>query len=122
MSKLYETVYAILARGPRTKEEIVTECRRAGLACRPETIALFLHLSHEAVERDSAWSRRAGSKQDRILTGLQKAFASGQSYLSIDRLSRFLDEGEPITADDIAAACKDSGIYRLQGKMILRML
>jgi len=56
------------------------------------------------------------------LTGLQKAFASGQTYLPVDRLSRFLDDGEPITGDDIAAVCKESGQYRLQGKMILRTL
>ena len=122
MSKLYETVCAVLARGPRTKEEIVTECRRAGLACRPETITLFLHLSRQLAETDGAWRRRANSKPDRILTVLQKAFASGQTYISIDRLSQFIDETEPLTADDIAAACKDSGLYRLEGKLILRTL
>ena len=31
MSKLYETVHAVLSHGPRSTEEIVTECRRAGL-------------------------------------------------------------------------------------------
>src|SRR5438128_890657 len=122
MSKLYKKVHAVLGRGPRSMEEIITECRRAGLACRPETIGLFLHLSHETIEGDGTWSRKGGSKCDRILTGLQKAFASGQTYLPMDRLSRFLDEGEPITADDIAAVCKDSDQYRLQGKMILRTL
>jgi hypothetical protein len=120
MTKLYETVHAILARGPRSREEIITECRRAGQTCGPETIGLFLQLSHETVERDGAWNRKGGSKYDRILTGLQKAFAAGQTYLPMDRLSRFLDEGEAITGDDIAAACKDSGQYRLQGKLILR--
>jgi len=89
---------------------------------RAETIGLFLHLSHETMEREGTWGRKRGSKYERILTGLQKAFASGQTYLPVDRLSRFLDDGEPITGDDIAAACKESGQYRLQGKMILRTL
>lgn len=122
MSKLYETVHVVLARGPRATEEIMTECRRVGLTCRPETIGLFLHLSHETVERDGAWSGKGGSKHGRILTGLQKAFAAGQTYLPMDRLSRFLDDGEPITIDDIDAACKESGQFRLQGKIILRPL
>jgi hypothetical protein len=120
MSKLYETVHAVLARGSRSTEEIVTECRRAGQTCRTETIGLFLQLSHETFQRDGTWSRKGGSKHDRILTGLQKAFAAGQTYLTMDRLSRFLDEGEPISGDDIAAVCKESGQYRLQGKLILR--
>jgi len=122
MSKLYDTVHAVLSRGPRSTEEIVTDCRRAGLTVRAETIGLFLHLSHETMEREGTWGRKRGSKYERILTGLQKAFASGQTYLPVDRLSRFLDDGEPITGDDIAAACKESGQYRLQGKMILRTL
>jgi hypothetical protein len=121
MSRLYETVHAVLARGPRCTEEIITECRRAGQSCRPETITLFLHLSHETVDRDGTWSRKAGSKNDRILTALQKAFASGQAYVPMDRLSRFLDEGEPITGDDIASACKECGQYRVQGTLILRV-
>jgi len=121
MSKLYETVYAVLTRGPRSTEEIITECRRAGQTCRPETIGLFLQLSRETVERDGTWSRKGGSKHDRILTGLQKAFAAGQTYLPMDRLSRFLDEGEPITGNDIATACKESGQFRVQGKLILRV-
>jgi hypothetical protein len=121
MSKLYDAVHAVLARGSRSTEEIVSECRRAGHTCRPETIELFLHLLHETVEREGSWGRKGGSKHDRIMTGLQKAFAAGQTYLPMDRLSRFLDEGEPITGDDIAAACKDSGEYRVQGKLILRV-
>ena len=120
MSKLYEAVHAVLARGPRSTEEILTDLRRAGQACRPETIGLFLHLSHEMVERDGTWSRKGDSKYDRILSGLQNAFTSGQTYLPMDRLSRFLAEGEAITGDDIVTACRESGQYRLQGKMILR--
>src|SRR4051794_16982375 len=104
MSRLHDTISAILARGPRATEEVIADCRRAGCDCRPETIHLFLLLSHEAVEREGLWSRNGGSKHDRILLGLQKAFAAGQTYLPIDRLSRFLDEGEPITGDDIVAA------------------
>jgi len=120
MSKLYETVQAVLARGPRSTDELLTECRRAGQTCRPETISLFLHLSHETVERDGTWRRKGGSKHDRVLTGLQKAFASGQTYLPMDRLSRFLDEGEPITVEDIDAACRASGQFRRQAGFIHR--
>jgi hypothetical protein len=122
MSKLYETVHAVLARGPRSTDEVVTECRRAGQACRLETIGLFLLLSHGVVEREGAWSRKGGSKHERIIVGLQKAFAGGQAYLPADRLSQFLDEGEPITREDIAAACEESGQYRLQGTMIVRAI
>lgn len=121
MSKLYDAVHAVLSRGLRSTEEIVTECRRAGQTCRPETIELFLHLSRETVERQGAWCRKGGSKRERIAAGLQKAFAGGQTYLPLDRLSRFLDDGEPITGDDIANACRESGHYRLQGKLILRV-
>lgn len=120
MNNLYETIHAVLARGPRSAEEIITECRRVGQICRPETIGLFLQLSHDTVERDETWSRQGGSKHDRILTGLQKAFAAGQTYLPMDRVSRFLDECEPITGDEIDAACKESGQFRRQGKLILR--
>jgi hypothetical protein len=121
MSKLYDAVHAVLVRGSRSTEEIVSECRRAGQTWRSETIELFLRLSRETVEGDGAWGRKGGSKHDRILTGLQKAFAAGQTYLPMDRLSRFLDEGEPITGDDVAAACKESGQFLLQGKLILRV-
>jgi hypothetical protein len=121
MSKLYDAVHAVLARGSRSTEEIVTECRRAGQTCQGETIELFLRLSHEIVAHEGAWGRKGRSKHERIMTVLQKAFSAGQTYLPVDRLSRFLDEGELITGDDIAAACKESGQYRLQGKLILRV-
>ena len=120
MSKLYETVSGVLARGSRSTEEVVTECARAGLQCRPETVSLFLQLSREIAQRDGLWCRTGGSKQERILIGLRKAFGTGQAYLPIDRLSQFFDEEEAISADDIAIACEESGEYRLQGKTILR--
>lgn len=121
MSKLYDAVHAALVGGARTTEEIVNECRRAGHACRPETIELFLHLSQEIVEREGVWGRKRGSKHDRIMTGLQKAFAGGQAYVPMDRLSEFLDDGEPISGDDISAACEAGEPYRVQGKLILRV-
>jgi len=121
MSKIFETVHAVLSRGPRPTEEIITECRRSGQTCRPETIGLFLQLSHEMVERNGVWSCKGISKNDRILQGLQKAFAAGQAYLPMDRLWQFLNEGELITSDDIASALINSGQYWVQGKLILRV-
>lgn len=121
MSKLYEAVHAVLARGPRSTEEIVAECRRAGYACRPETVELFLRLSRETAEREGIWSRKLGSKTERILAGLQQAFAGGQTYLPMDRLNRFLDDEEPVTGDEIAAACQESGRFKVQGNLVLRI-
>jgi hypothetical protein len=121
MSKLYDAVHTAIGRGARTTDEIVGECSRMGLPYRPETVELFLRLSHEAVERDGAWSRTGRSKQDRVVAGLQKAFASGQTYMPMDRLSRFLDEGEPVTVDDIVTACATTGAFRVKGNLILRV-
>ena len=120
MSKLYDAVHGVLARGPRSTEEIIAECRRPGLPYRPETIQLFLRLSREIEQRDGVWSRRGGSKQQRLLVALQKAFASGGTYVPIDRLAEFLDAGDPVTQEDIATACNASGLYCLQGRFILR--
>jgi|SRR5947209_2443027 len=121
MSKLYDAVHAAMARGAQTTEEIVGECTRGGLRLRPETVELFLRLSHETAERGGAGSRSGRSKQDRVVVGLQKAFASGQTYMPMDRLSRFLDDGEAVTADDIVAACAATGAFRVKGKLILRV-
>jgi hypothetical protein len=120
MSKLYDMVHAALAKGPRTTDEIIAECRRPGLPCRPETIQLFLQLSREIEQRDGAWTLRESSKRQRALGALQKAFDGGKTYMPIDRLAEFLDEDNPMTQDDITAACEESGQYRVQGRFILR--
>jgi len=120
MSLLYEVIHTSLAKGPKTADEIVAEGRRAGLPYRDETIRLFLRLSQEIHEQEGAWSCRIASKQGRILTALEKAFAAGGAYLPLDRLAQHLDEGEPVTQEDIAAACDESGRYRIQGRFILR--
>ena len=62
MSKFYESVMSALSRGPRSTEEIVTECKRAGLSCRPETIALFLELQARDVDRQETvpWHKQKG--------------------------------------------------------------
>jgi hypothetical protein len=120
MSQLYETIRAILARGPRAADEIVAECRRAGLTCRGDTIAVYLRLSHECVERNGIW--RLGGKPgvERIASAVQRAFASGQTYVAMDRLSEFFDDAQPVTADDIGAACEELGGFRVQGRIIVR--
>jgi hypothetical protein len=66
----------MLARGPRTTEEIIAE-PAAEFAVSPETIQLFLRLAREIAQRDGTWSLRSSSKQQRLLVALQKAFASG---------------------------------------------
>jgi len=114
-------VHDILARGPRTTEEIIAECRRPGLPYRPETIQLFLRLSREIAQRNGTWSLRGSSKQQRLLVALQKVFASSATYVPIDRLAQFVDEQDAVTQEDIAAACNTSGLYRLQGRFILRI-
>jgi len=113
-------VHNILARGPRTTEEIIAECRRPGLLYQPETIQLFLRLSREIEQRNGTWSLRGGSKQQRLLVALQKVFASGATYMPIDRLAQFVDAQDAVTQEDIVAACDTSGLYRLQGRFILR--
>ena len=120
MSQLYDMVHDILVRGPRTTEEIIAECRQPGLPYRPETIQLFLRLSREIEQRNDTWSLRGGSKQQRLLVALQKVFASGATYVPRDRLAQFVDEQDAVTQEDIAAACDTSGLYRLQGRFILR--
>jgi hypothetical protein len=120
VSQLYDVVHGILARGPRTTEEIIAECRRPGLPYRPETIQLFLRLSREIEQRNGTWSLRGGSKQQRLLVALQKVFASGATYVPLDRLAQFVDEQDAVTQEDIAVACDTSGLYRLQGRFILR--
>jgi hypothetical protein len=111
----------MLARGPRTTEEIIAECRRPGLPYRPETIQLFLRLSREIEQRNDTWSLRGGSKQQRLLVALQKVFASGATYVPLDRLAQFVEAQDAVTQEDIVAACDTSGLYRLQGRFILRV-
>jgi hypothetical protein len=113
-------VHDILVRGPTTTEEIIAGCRRPGLPYRPETIQLFLRLSREIEQRNGTWSLRGSSKQQRLLVALQKVFASSATYVPIDRLAQFVDEQDAVTQEDIAAACDTSGLYRLQGRFILR--
>jgi hypothetical protein len=120
MSKLYEVVHGILAKGPRTTEELIAECRRPGLPYRPDTVRLFLQLSREIEQRDGLWSHRGKTKQARIVGALQEAFASGATYLPTEKLSEFLDKDENVTPIDIAAVCEESGQYRMQGRFILR--
>lgn len=120
MSTLYDAVHAALAQGPRTTQEIITACRRPGLPYRPETIQLFLRLSRDIEQRDGVWSRRGGSKQQRTLAALQQAFAGSGTYMPVERLAEFLNKGEPVTQEDIATVCEESGLYRVQGRFILR--
>jgi hypothetical protein len=123
MSKLYDTVHDVLAKGPRSTEEIVAECRRPGLNCRPETIELFLELSKDIDRRDGQWASRSRSSHDQIIGALQQAFSGGQTYLPIDRIGRYLDASvsESLTKDDIAAACEATGTFRLRGGFIMRV-
>lgn len=122
MNNLYDTVHAVLAKGARSTEEIVAECRRPGLNCRPETIELFLKLSKEIDRRDGLWASRTRSSNDQIISALQQAFSGGQTYLPIDRIGKYLDSSvsESLTTDDITAACEASGQFRVKGKFIVR--
>jgi hypothetical protein len=120
MSQLYDAVHGALAKGATTTEEIVAECGRSGLQCRPETVRLFLQLSRELVERDGVWSRRQGTKQQKILRAMDRAFETGQAYVNVAGLANYLNGGELVTADDIGEVCEESGTYRLQGRLILR--
>ena len=70
-------------------------------------------------KRFSARGRDRGNGVD-VASAVREAFAARQAYMPMDRLSRFLEEGEPITGEDIVAACNESGQYRVQGKLILR--
>ncbi len=122
MSKLYDTVHDVLAKGPRSTEEIVAECRRPGLNCRPETIELFLELSKEIELRDGRWVSRSRSSNQQIIGALQQAFSGGQTYLPIDRVGKYLDAevSESLTKYDIEAACEEGGQFRIRGNFIVR--
>lgn len=122
MSDLYAAVQGAIAKGATTTEEIVAECLRNGLRCRPETVRLFLELSSELVRRDGVWSCREAMKQKRILGAMDRAFESGQMYVAVDRLANYLNGGEVVTTDDIGKVCEESETYRLQGRLILRKI
>ncbi len=49
-------------------------------------------------------------------------FSSGQTYLPIDRIGKYLDASvsESLTTDDIVAACEESGQFRVRNKFIVR--
>jgi hypothetical protein len=53
--------------------------------------------------------RKNGSKHDRMLAGLQRAFAGARAYLPLGRQARLLDERELITGESILTVCKESG-------------
>ena len=121
MSTLFETIQSALSTGPRSTEEVVTACRRTGAPWRAETVELFLRLASDLTERDGLWQRICHDKPGRILAALQTAFAGGQTYLPIAGLSRYLDSGDAITVEEIAAVCEQTGQFRLQGRLILRV-
>jgi hypothetical protein len=120
MSRLYEAVAAALAKGPRATEEVVAECRRSGLAVRPQTVEIFLRLSRDFHQHDAMWSRTGQGKSERIVAALQQAFAATGAYVPIQRLAPFLGERDPVTVEDIDLACQQSGQFRRQGKFIVR--
>ena len=120
MKTLYDTVHAIFSKGPKSTEEIIAECRRAGLSLRAETVELFLHLSNEMVLQEGVWRLKCGSTADEIARSLERVFSSGQTYVAIDQLSKHLDGEMTITRDDIEEVCEDSGLYQVRGKFIVR--
>ncbi|SRR5579872_3324411 len=121
MSQLFKAVHAALAKGPRTTEDVVAECRRSALGVHPQTVELFLRLSRDFCQHEGVWSQRGEGKSDRILGALQQAFATGGAYVPVERLARFLGNGDPVTVEDIDAACRDSGQFRRQGQFVLRV-
>jgi len=120
MRKLYETVHAIFARGSRSTEDVITECRRSGLSLKAETVELFLHLSRELQLRDGLWELRAGSTADEIARSLEKVFSTGQAYVPVDQLSKHLGDNPSVTSDDIDKVCESTGQYEVKGKFIVR--
>ncbi|TWT64407.1 hypothetical protein [Rubinisphaera italica] len=120
MSKLYDAVHGVLAKGPRTTEQIVAECRRPGLPFRPETIELFLELSKEIEQRDGNWQLPGQHRADAISEAIDKAFADGKTYVPIDQIGKHLDEDQAVTDDDIGEVCEERGKYQIKGKFIVR--
>jgi hypothetical protein len=120
MSELYTSVHAALARGAKTTEEIVAECRRPGLNCRPETIVLFLELSKEIEQRDGKWLLKSKSRSTEIEESIERAFASGKTYIPIDQLGQYLNEDQNVSKDDIDRTCEETGKYQIHGKFIVR--
>ena len=115
-----KVVKDVLASGERGLKEVVAECRQRGLACRAETLEVFLRLSREVEEGSQGWRLRGRSARQRVVTALDKLFAGPGTYAPVERLAQHLDQDTPITLEDIAAACAESGRYRLVGKMIVR--
>jgi hypothetical protein len=120
MSRVNAVVKVVLAGGERSLEEILAECRQRGLTCRAETVEVFLRLAREVEERDQRWRLRGRSAGQRIVAALDKVFASAGAYVSVERLAQHLDQDTHVTLEDIAAACEESGRYRLVGKLIVR--
>ena len=120
MSGLNQAVRDALARGERSLEEVVVECRRRGLNCRPETVEAFLRLAKGVEEQNSLWRLRDRSPRQRVLAALDRLFAGAGTYAPVERLAQHLGRDEPVTLEDIAAACAESGRYRLVGKLIVR--
>ncbi len=120
MSELYTSVHAALARGAKTTDEIVAECRRPGLNCRPETIELFLELSKEIEQRDGKWQLKSKSRSAEIEESIDRAFASGKTYVPIDQLGQYLYEDQNVSKDDIDRTCEETGKYQIRGKFIVR--
>jgi len=120
MSKLYDAVHAALAKGPRSTDEVVAECRRPGLPFRAETIELFLELSSEIVSDGGVWSLKGRGRSDAIATSIDKAFADGKTYVPIDQLGKYLDDDQTVTKEDIEKLCEDRGTYQIRGNFIIR--
>ena len=120
MKNLYDTIHSIFSKGPRSTEDVISECRRAGLPFRSETVELFLHLSREVQLRDERWELRQGSTADEIARSLEKVFAGGQAYVPIDQLNKHLKGDQSITVDDIDKVCEERGQYQVKGRFIVR--
>lgn len=120
MSKLFDAVHGVLAKGPRTTEQVVAECRRPGLPFRPETIELFLVLSKEIEQRDGQWLLPSQHRADAIAESINKAFADGKTYVPVNQIGKYLDDDQAVTDDDIKEVCEERGQYQVRGKFIIR--
>lgn len=120
MSELYTAVHGALARGAKTTEEVIADCRRPGISLRPETIELFLELSKEIEQRDGKWQLKSKSRSAEIEESIERAFASGKTYIPIDQLGQYLYEDQNVSKDDIDRTCEETGKYQIRGKFIVR--
>ena len=120
MTRLIDAVKVSLASGPRSSEDILSDCRGQGIPLKPETITLFLHLAQGVVRHGEQWRLKGDSKEKKLLQATEEAFSEGGTYVPVKKLRDYLDEDLVFTKEDLHNMAESAGMYQLQGDYIIR--